>query len=75
MKLTIFASLVGVKWCFNVVLFYIFMSNNNIKYLAMGFLVLRLKLKHQYFGHLMQRTDSFEKTLMLGKIEDGRKRG
>ena len=34
-----------------------------------------LKLKLQYFGHLMQRTDSFEKTLMLGKIEGGRKRG
>ena len=30
---------------------------------------LMLKLKHQYFGHLMRRTDSFEKTLMLGKIE------
>ena len=36
---------------------------------------LMLKLKHQYFGHLMQRTDSFEKTLMLGKIEGGRRRG
>ena len=34
-----------------------------------------LKLKPQYFGHLMQRTDSLEKTLMLGKIEGGRKRG
>ena len=34
-----------------------------------------LKLKLQYFGHLMQRTDSFEKTLMLGKIEGRRKRG
>ena len=34
-----------------------------------------LKLKLQYFGHLMQRTDSLEKTLMLGKIEGGRKRG
>ena len=34
-----------------------------------------LKLKLQYFGHLMQRTDSLEKTLMLGKIEDGRRRG
>ena len=34
-----------------------------------------LKLKPQYFGHLMQRTDSFEKTLMLGKIEGGRRRG
>ena len=36
---------------------------------------LRLKLKPQYFGHLMQRTDSFEKTLMLGKIEGGSRRG
>ena len=36
---------------------------------------LMLKLKLQYFGHLMQRTDSFEKILMLGKIEDGRRRG
>ena len=34
-----------------------------------------LKLKLQFFGHLMQRPDSFEKTLMLGKIEGGRKRG
>ena len=34
-----------------------------------------LKLKLQYFGHLMWRADSFEKTLMLGKIEGGRKRG
>ena len=34
-----------------------------------------LKLKLQYFGHLMQRNDSFEKTLMLGKIEGGRRRG
>ena len=34
-----------------------------------------LKLKLQYFGHLMQRTDSFDKTLMLGKFEDRRKRG
>ena len=34
-----------------------------------------LKVKLQYFGHLMQRTDPFEKTLMLGKIEDGRRRG
>ena len=33
-----------------------------------------LKLKLQYFGHLMQRTDSFEKSLMLGKIEGGRRR-
>ena len=34
-----------------------------------------LKLKFQYFGHLMRRTDSLEKTLMLGKIEGGRRRG
>ena len=34
-----------------------------------------LKMKLQYFGHLIQRTDSFEKTLMLGKIEGGRRRG
>ena len=34
-----------------------------------------MRLKLQYFGHLMQRTDSFEKTLMLGKIEGGRRRG
>ena len=33
-----------------------------------------LKLKLQYFGHLMRRADSFEKTLVLGKIEDGRRR-
>ena len=36
---------------------------------------LMLKLKLQYFGHLMQRTDSFEKTLMLGKIEGRKRRG
>ena len=36
---------------------------------------LMLKLKLQYFGHLMLRADSFDKTVMLGKIEDGRRRG
>ena len=36
---------------------------------------LMLKLKCQFFGHLMLRTDSFEKTLMLGKMESGRRRG
>ena len=36
---------------------------------------LMLKIKVQYFGHLMQRGDSLEKTLMLGKIEGGRRRG
>ena len=38
-------------------------------------MVLRLKLKLQYFGHLMPRTDSLEKTLMLGEIEGRRRRG
>ena len=37
--------------------------------------VYEFQLKLQYFGHLMGRTDSFEKTLILGKIEDGRRRG
>ena len=36
---------------------------------------LMLKLNHEYFGHLIRITDSFEKTLMLGKIEGGRRRG
>ena len=44
----------------------------NPKYSLNG---LMLKLKPQYFGHLMQRTDSLEKTLMLGKIEGRRRRG
>ena len=44
----------------------------NPKYTLEG---LRLKLKLQYFGHLMQRTDSFEKTLMLGNSEGSKRRG
>ena len=45
-------------------------------YLPKGNLIhWRLKLKLQYFGHLMQRADSLEKTLILGKIEGGRTRG
>ena len=47
-------------------------GNQSWEYSSEG---LMLKLKLQYFGHLMQRTDSFEKTLMLGKIEDRRRRG
>ena len=42
---------------------------------ALERLMLKLKLKLQYFGHLMRRTDLLEKTLMLGKIEGGRRRG
>ena len=47
-------------------------KGNHPKYSLEG---LMLKLKLQFFGHLMQRADSFEKTLMLGKIEGGRSRG
>ena len=53
-------------------------SNQSIlKEISPGFSLvgLTLKLKLQYFGHLMQRTDSLEKTLMLGKIEGRRRRG
>ena len=47
------------------------LKENSPEYLLEGFM---LKLKFQYFGHLMRRADSFEQTLMLGKIE-GRRRG
>ena len=48
------------------------LKENNPEYLLEGLMV---KLKLQYFGHLMQRVDSLEKTLMLGKIESRRRRG
>ena len=48
------------------------LKENSPEYSLKG---LTLKLKLQYFGHLMGRTDSLEKTLMLGKIEGGRRRG
>ena len=47
-------------------------KGNNLEYSLEG---LMLKLKLQYFGHLMRRADSFERTLMLGKIEGRRRRG
>ena len=51
-------------------------SNQSIlKEISSEYSLERLKLKLQYFDHLMRRTDSFEKTLMLGKIEGGRRRG
>ena len=53
-------------------------SNQSIlKEISSGYSLkgLMLKLKLEYFGHLMQRADSFEKTLMLGKIESGRRMG
>ena len=49
-------------------------KGNQSEYALEG-LMLKLKLKLQYFGHLMGRTDSLEKTLMLGKTEGGRRRG
>ena len=52
-------------------------SQSILKEISPGYSLegLMLKLKLQYFGHLMQRSDSLEKTLMLGKIEGGRRRG
>ena len=52
-------------------------SNQSILKISLGCSLegMMLKLKLQYFGHLMQRVDSFEKTLVLGKIEDRRRRG
>ena len=55
-----------------VILFSSILKETSPEYSLEG---LMLKLKLQYFGHLMQRADSFEKTLMLGKIEGGRRRG
>ena len=52
-------------------MFYFLLEYSNPEYSLEG---LMLKLKPQLFGHLMQKTDSFEKTLMLGKIEGGRRR-
>ena len=51
-------------------------SQSILKEISLGYSLegLMLKLKLQYFGHLMQRADSFEKTLMLGKTEGGGKR-
>ena len=62
--------LLGVPWTAR-------RSNQSILKISPGCSLegLMLKLKLQYFGHLMQRTDSFEKTLMLGKIEGRRRRG
>jgi len=49
-------------------------QSESVIFIYLFFFRLMLKLKLQYFGHLMRRTDSFEKTLMLGKIEGGRRR-
>ena len=50
-------------------------SQSTLKEISPEYSLEGLMLKLQYFGHLMQRTDSLEKTLMLGKIEGGRRRG
>ena len=47
----------------------------NIQLVNPEYLLEGLMLKHQYFGHLMRRANSLEKTLMLGKVEDRRRRG
>ena len=66
------------NWCFwNVVLEKTLGSPLDCKEISPGCSLeeLKLKLKLQYFGHLMQRTNSFEKTLILGKIEGRKRRG
>ena len=50
-------------------------NQSSLKEISPEYSLEGLKLKLQYFGHLMQRTDSLEKTLMLGKIEGGRRKG
>ena len=70
--------MVGVKYILLRVLWTARRSNQSIlKEISPEYSLerLMLKLKLQYFGHLMQRTDLFEKTLMLGKIEGRRRRG
>ena len=66
------------NWCFwTVVLEKTLKSPLDCKEISPGCSLegMMLKLKLQYFGHLMWRTDAFEKTLMLGKVEGGRRRG
>ena len=67
------AILTGVRWYPIVVLIYISLLKEMSPGCSLEGLMLKLKL--QYFGHLMRRADSFEKTLMLGKIEGRRRRG
>ena len=64
-------------WCWRKVLTARRSNQSILKEISPGCSLerLMLKLKLQYFGHLMQRADSFEKTLMLGKIEGRRRRG
>ena len=63
----------SVNFCESEVIKAVNQSWNHHEYSLEG-LMLKLKLKLKYFGHLMQRTDSLEKTLMLGKIEGRRRR-
>ena len=67
---------------YSLIILHIHKLQNNSSIRKMSFFLkvytlegMMLKLKLQYFGHLMQRTDSMEKTLMLGKIEGGKRRG
>ena len=65
-------------WCWRILLRVLWtVRSSNLKEISSVYSLegLMLKLKLQYFGNLMQRADSFEKTLMLGKIEGRRRRG
>ena len=66
-----------VLWCWRRLLRVPWTAMSILKEMSSGFSLvgLMLKLKLSYFGHLMRRADSFEKTLMLGKFEGGRRRG
>ena len=64
--------LLSLKW--NIILSF-FLLNSLQQFLISSWIISKLKLKYQYFGHLMRRADSLEKTLLLGKIEGRRSRG
>ena len=65
------------SWHMETCLIHTFIFKQNLKEISPGCSLegLMLKLKLQYFGHMMRRADSFEQTLMLGKIEGRRRRG
>ena len=74
-KILIPLSLISHSWLQALILCKPWDASSILKEINPAYSLEGLKLKLQSFGHLMQRTDSFEKTLMLGKIEGGRRRG